>query len=112
MVSVNSLYVSPSSALESNKDEKVPGLAIKLGAHPVGYQGFENLYSFSWFFVCTTASVIYFAMSFIGDYAKEERSMPFEALVFEQAEILNGLELNSPSFVNVTEFNIDIEKRV
>lgn len=86
----------------------VPGLAIELGAEPEGYEGFENLYTFSWFFVCTTASVIYYVVSHIGDYAKEERSMPFEHLVSTQDDILNGIGLNSGSPVDVVEVNVDI----
>ena len=48
------------------------------------------MYKFSWFFVCTIASILYYALSFIGEYAKEERAMPFEALALEQIEVLNG----------------------
>ncbi|KAF2704927.1 allantoin permease [Pleomassaria siparia CBS 279.74] len=30
----------------------IPGFAMKFGNHPAGSQGWANLYSFSWFFVC------------------------------------------------------------
>ena len=73
-----------------------------------GQTGWVHLYKFSWFFVCTIASIIYYVMSWVGDYAKEERAMPFEALAREQIEVLNG---QTPTEVG-SDFNITVEAKV
>jgi hypothetical protein len=70
------------------------------------------LYDFGWFFVCTISSVIYFALSYVGDYAKVERSMPFEALAVEQVEILDGLSTDQSDSQEASEVNVDIETKV
>jgi hypothetical protein len=70
------------------------------------------MYTFSWFFVCTIGSVIYYACSFIGDYATVERSMPFEALVSEQDEILNGVAPSETSSQEGSEINVSMDKKV
>jgi hypothetical protein len=76
---------------------QLPGFATKFGASLAGFEGWNHLYSFSWFFVCVLSSVIYFGVSFVGDYAKEERTMPFEALALAQDDILNGIPRNLSS---------------
>ncbi|KAK5125688.1 hypothetical protein LTR85_011962 [Meristemomyces frigidus] len=58
----------------------LPGFAMNFGAVLGGGSGWKHLYDISWFFTCTLASVVYFGLSKIGSYAKEEASMPFEAL--------------------------------
>jgi hypothetical protein len=70
---------------------KLPGFATKFGTYSAGHEGWNHLYNFGWFFVCAVSSAIYFALSHVGDYAKAERSMPFEALVMAQGEILAGV---------------------
>jgi hypothetical protein len=91
---------------------QLPGFAAKFNHHPAGYMGWQHLYDFSWFFVCTIASVIYYALCQIGDYAKEEGAMPFEALAAQQDEILNGVAPSHGSSSEGSEVNIAVELKV
>ena len=81
--------------------KQLPGFAAKFGHPLAGSSGWSHLYSFSWFYTCSFSSVVYFALSSIGDYAKEEKSMSFETL--GNLVILQGEEQSIPDIpVNVT----------
>jgi hypothetical protein len=58
------------------------------------------------------ASVIYYAVSHVGDYAKDERAMPFEALVGEQVDILNGVNPHHSDSQEGSTVDISIETKV
>ncbi|ERT02397.1 uracil transporter [Sporothrix schenckii 1099-18] len=64
----------------------VPGFAAQFGHTLAGAAGWHHLYQFSWFYAVTIASVMYFALSFVGEYAPRERNMAFEALAREANE--------------------------
>lgn len=89
-----------------------PGFVTKFGHKLAGQMGWVHLYTFSWFFVCTIASVVYYALSMIGDYAKEERSMPFEALAREQEDVLDGVPGSDYDEKDVSAVNVAIDDKV
>jgi hypothetical protein len=89
----------------------LPGFASNFNDHPAGYVGWNHLYSFGWFFVCTISSIVYFGLSYVGSYAKVERTMSFEALVAEQTEVLDGLSPNESNSQDASEINVEIEKK-
>ncbi|KAL1900306.1 hypothetical protein Sste5346_002617 [Sporothrix stenoceras] len=88
----------------------VPGFATQFGHKLAGQAGWQHLYKFSWFYVVTMASVMYFALSFVGDYAKTERKMKFEALGNEiaAAEVIEGETASQ----EVSEINESVDKKV
>lgn len=48
----------------------------------------------------------------MGDYAKLERSMPFEALAAQQDEVLNGIVPSETSSKEGSEVNVAFESKV
>lgn len=78
--------------------------------HPIaGRLGWSRLYAFSWFYTCTVSSVIYFALSFVGNYAVEEKAMPFEHLAGSGGvEEIQAVEPES----DVSEVNLPVEQKV
>ncbi|EMC96150.1 hypothetical protein BAUCODRAFT_464810 [Baudoinia panamericana UAMH 10762] len=85
----------------------LPGFATKFNVKLDGQLGWSRLYSFSWFFTCTLASVIYFAIACIGTYAAEEKKMPFEALASEVY-----IEEEDPASSPVTRLSMEVETKV
>lgn len=55
----------------------IPGFASLFGSNVPGV--WLKIYQIGWLLGCTLSSVIYFALSFIGDMATEEKTMEFEA---------------------------------
>jgi hypothetical protein len=53
-----------------------------------------KLFKVSWVLVCAVASVTYFVVCMIGDFAKEERGMGFEHMYHEGRAII-GEEVES-----------------
>ncbi|OAL21134.1 hypothetical protein AYO22_08291 [Fonsecaea multimorphosa] len=87
----------------------LPGFAETFGRQIANGEGWTHLYAFSWFYTCTISSVVYFALSFIGKYGSEERSMPFESLArSDRVEEVQTVEGQS----DVSEVNLSIEQKV
>lgn len=84
----------------------LPGFAETFGTQLANGGGWTHLYAFSWFYTCTVSSVLYFALSFIGNYAHEERAMAFETLA--RADMLQGVDEQSEA----SEVNVAVEQKV
>ncbi|EXJ81622.1 hypothetical protein A1O1_07687 [Capronia coronata CBS 617.96] len=84
----------------------LPGFAGTFGSNVA--IGWTHLYAFSWFYTCTISSVLYFALSFVGNYASEEKTMSFESLANIGVEELQGVDTGT----DVSEVNLRVEEKV
>jgi NCS1 family nucleobase:cation symporter-1 len=88
---------------------QLPGFAETFGSHIASGGGWTHLYAFSWFYTCTISSCLYFALSFIGGYAGEEKAMSFESLAgLQRTEELEAVEPE----MEVSEVNLPVEQKV
>ncbi|KIV77675.1 hypothetical protein PV11_09459 [Exophiala sideris] len=87
----------------------LPGFVITFGYKLAGSNGWSHLYAFAWFYTCTISSVVYFAMSFIGNYAGEEKTMSFENLA--HSGVFEDLQAVEPQS-DVSEQNFPVEQKV
>ncbi|OAA61960.1 allantoin [Niveomyces insectorum RCEF 264] len=85
----------------------IPGFSTAFGHKLAGMTGWVHLYKFSWFYVVTVASVVYFALAFVGNYATEERSMPFEAMA-RNNEVIEGAATSQ----DASEINVSVAAKV
>ncbi|KAJ6155840.1 hypothetical protein N7470_006406 [Penicillium chermesinum] len=83
----------------------LPGFVATFGYRIAGGAGWTHLYDFSWFYICVVSSVVYFVLSYVGDYAKEEKAMSYESLA-SIAEELYGEEQQRTT---VLEVNLHVE---
>ncbi|KEF52007.1 uncharacterized protein A1O9_11997 [Exophiala aquamarina CBS 119918] len=87
----------------------LPGFARTFGAEIANGDGWSHLYAFSWFYTCTVSSVVYFALSFVGDFAKEEKAMSFEHLAGSEV-LLEAQAVEAQS--DFSEVALSVEQKV
>jgi NCS1 family nucleobase:cation symporter-1 len=63
----------------------IPGFATLFGHQLPG--AWLKIYEIGWFLTCVVSSVVYFGLSFVGDFARDERGMRFEEVAEGQRYI-------------------------